>query len=193
MKNVFLFLFAFACLLSDAQTFSGRDTLVTTDGKVHPGKLLDISKDQYIKFKTQDGIVRTIPYSYINFALSKLPEKVGTYDPKAYESANSSDGGGRSDATLPQSLIRKRNTGVGLTIAGSTALLLGSILIAVNPQSINTTRRAGYAQANFGGAAAVGLVLDIAGLPMAIAGIVKLMKANKQAAYYHRLDKEEGI
>ena len=96
-----------------------------------------------------------------------------------------------SDRRIPHSVLRRHRTGMGLTISGSVMTVLGTLLIIASPNNVQTKSGPGYAAVNFSGAAAFGLILDLAGLPMTIAGAVKLAKSRRQArqAVAGRVDK----
>ena len=97
-----------------------------------------------------------------------------------------------SDSRIPHSVLRRHRTGMGLTISGSVMTVLGTVLLIASPNNVQTRTGPGYAAVNFSGAAAFGLILDLAGLPMTIAGAVKLAKSRRQArqAVKGRVDKD---
>ncbi len=85
-------------------------------------------------------------------------------------------------ADMPINIVKKHHAGIGLTAAGSVFTAFGTILIFATINKSNA--RASGGSASVSGAPAIGFMLDFAGIPMLIAGLVKTSKANKLARFY---------
>jgi hypothetical protein len=80
--------------------------------------------------------------------------------------------------------LRKHRTGIALTVLGGAFTVPGIALMGIgfsNPGSIHTQSYSspGYTGATASGPGVTGVILSLIGVPMLIAGIVRLVQANK--------------
>jgi len=188
--------------LSFAQTNNSgkKDTLVWTDGTKYVGTIIKTTINENnnsgeVQFMTEDGQMHNVPSSSIaqlkratEPADNKLPpaDKKASPVTPAQAAANDQTSVNWSDPAIPEKIVRKHRTGIGLTIVGSVLTVVGIGLIAGGAAANGETSSYvgnGTAQANvnIGVTGVVGVLMTIAGLPMMISGAVKLARSKKLA------------
>ena len=170
-----------SAVLSFSQTPTVKDTIYTIDEHRYAGTVTKIVADDYVLFITEDSISHRVSYTSISELKLAHADKLKTLTVKEPTRADSLPPSLWSGINLPDQIVRKRRTGIALSVTGAALIFAGSIMIGVNPGNISSQSGSGYAEAHFGGVAALGIVFDIAGLPMMITGIIKSVKSKNMA------------
>jgi|GEM_PF-5342514 hypothetical protein len=174
-----------------------KDTLVWTDGTKYAGTIIKEDKHTgQVQFMTEDSQMHNVSSSSIaqlkrvnEVQDNKLPpaDKKAASTTSSQASVNDDTPINWSDPSIPEKIVRKHRTGIGLTVVGTVFFVAGIGLIAggaaANGQTTTGTNAYGGTQTNvnIGATGAVGLIMTIAGLPMLIVGAVKIGKAKRLA------------
>ena len=174
MKKILLILMHFLCL-------------VTTSFALNLNTKINLSHPAYTSNKNHAFSIEPIhPFNihtkmfptslYTNQVYKPVPYFLMKYDDKKKIKIN------WTLPTMPSNIVRKHNAGVGLTVVGTLFTSIGTTLLFVSSNKSNTTTTGSSVRVT--GAPAFGVILDIAGIPMLIAGLVKIKKSNNLARQY---------
>lgn len=176
---VFLFLLLACCLTASAQdTIKLKDRVITTSGKVYEGQITDDQKGDYLIITTASGANRTIAYKDI----AKIQYRIN--DTGKDDSESNSDeeilkkkddnglvtfDGYRASSHVTDKLVKKRNLGIGLTVAGM-GLIAAGIALAVATSSQTQPNGYGGTMSSPGIGTLAGIVMVIGGVGITIPG-----------------------
>jgi hypothetical protein len=166
---------------ADSKYAAGRrDIVITASGKVFAGNIIENVKGLYVKLSLPDSTIKIIAHKDIEDIRHMALAECGQYSDSGFK-----NGRGRVDSIrIPTRWEKQIRVGLGLTIGGSILMFGGTILIVSNPGNVSTASGPGYASVNFHHAAAAGFVINLAGIPMFIVGLVKMVKNKKRIDRY---------
>jgi hypothetical protein len=147
------------------------DYVISKKGDLYEGWVVEDKVKDHVIMRLKDSTTITIPYSNIRRV---------NYSNYTWASMNSRKAKERKPVDLPH----MHNVGLGLTIAGSVLIAGGIPLIATAPYTTTRTSTSVVARST-SGAAVVGVLFELLGVPILIPGIVKLAK------YAHLMKKQQ--
>lgn len=207
-KNVFVLVLGLLfCLAATAQT----DMVITKYGTTTKGKIIEKTVD-HVKIITADSVVisypsetvRDIKYNIENEASLKQfsdsmryesrKDYTDGYDNRPYTETRPAPAKGprrAESARSHKSPIVQRNIGIGLLSAGGGLIVIGGILIGTSPSWTTSSSGGYYGAVNPSPAAAVGVLCELAAIPLVIVGAVQLSKGLRNLRkhkVYHESD-----
>ncbi len=165
----------------NAQKEVKHDYVITKKGVLWEGRIMRDVEGDTVTLLTKDSLLHYFPYTEIRNVkygenIANVKVTVGSAPPST---------------RYNEFLLRKRRVGMGLTITGAVLTTVGTIMIIANPANTTTYSGRGNAGVTFHNVAAVGFVLDLAGIPMLIAGAVKWARMNKVIANHPEISTPE--
>ena len=155
-----------------AQHTVKNDVVITKQGGLWEGKVTDDVKDDHVTLLTKDSSLHNFSYKDVRSVKYGAGATIVV--------ADTSYGKNTAHAGEIHFYERRKRVGIGLTTTGAILTLAGTVMIIANPGNVTTNSGRTSAGVQFHNVAAIGFVLDLVGVPMLIAGAVKLAKANKR-------------
>ena len=183
---ILLFLFLTICCtrMSAQDTARVVDRVFTADNKVYVGQITDDRKGDSLTIEVYHSGTYVIDYKLItkiqyrldnpNYVEPKEPE-----EPKAMRIAHKDTGseldlvafnGYKAAPRVTDKLIKKRNIGIGLTIAGVCMVGVGAAIFATTPRQ-SSSSSGGYQLVTPSAGSIAGVLMMIAGAGITIPGV----------------------
>jgi hypothetical protein len=195
---IFLFLTISAVRLSAQDTARVIDRVFTADHKIYLGQITDDRKGDSLVIQVYGSGAYTIDYQMItkiqyrvdnpSYVEQEKPTETQTVMKRIRADTTTADlvafNGYRATPRVTDKLVRKRNIGIGLTIAGATMIGIGAAIYAVTPKS-SANGSGGVLFATPSPGSVAGILMIVLGGGITIPGVAIW------GSYAHRLRKAE--
>jgi hypothetical protein len=179
--KLLLFSFSFACCVSLSAQDTARlvDRVITNYDQVYTGHITDDVKGDYLVIDVGDKGSYTLSYTNITKVQYGIENpryaRAKHLDPAAPKAKKDDDliafNGYRASPQVTDKLIKKRNVGIGLAVAGMTLVGVGAVMYAAIPKQ-SITNSGGYQYLSPSPGSIAGVLMIIGGIGITIPGAI---------------------